>query len=100
MRKTILLILFQFLSISIFSQIAIDEESMVNNGFDGTFQIEIHNIRLQPNIPGNINEIVSNNRSDSETVYYPLDQNIRIRIPSRNEISDPNFQKLDLIKYF
>lgn len=68
--------------------------------FDGTYQIEIHNVRYLPNIPGNIEEIVSNHRTDNVTVFFPLDENIRIRIPSREELLDPNFQPLELVKYF
>ena len=69
-------------------------------GFDGTFQIEIHNIRHQPNIPGNICEIVSQNRLENQTNYFPLDENIRIRIPSKDELLSPTFQKLEFIKYY
>ena len=68
--------------------------------FDGTYQIEIHNTRLQPSLPSNIIEIVNNNRLENETFYYPLDSNIRIRIASRTEIYSPSFERLDFIKYF
>ena len=86
--------------ISTYSQNMLVSNSNETNALDGTYQIEIHNVRLQPSIPGNILEIVASNRSENETIFYPLDQNIRIRIPSRNEITDPNFQKLELIKYY
>ena len=69
-------------------------------GFDGTFQIEIHNVRHQPNIPGNIIEIVIQNRLQDQTNYIPLDENIRIRIPSKDELLSPTFQKLEFIKYY
>lgn len=78
----------------------VNSNNVIVDGFDGSYQIEIHNIRLQPNIPGNILEIVATNRSENETVYYPLDSNIRIKIPSRNEVLNPDFQKLDFIKYY
>ncbi len=68
--------------------------------YDGTYQIEIHNVRFQPNIPGNINEIVESNRLDNEINYYPLDENIRIRILSKNEINRIDFQKLEFIKFY
>jgi hypothetical protein len=69
-------------------------------GFDGTFQIEIHNVRHQPNIPVNILEIVIQNRLENETNYFSLDENIRIRILSKNELLSPTFQKLEFIKYY
>ena len=59
-------------------------------GFDGTFQIEIHNVRHQPNIPGNIIEIVSQNRLQDQTNYIPIVENIRKRIRSKNEFLDPS----------
>lgn len=100
MKKLIFSILFFMFFISTYSQNMLVSNSNETNALDGTYQIEIHNVRLQPSIPGNILEIVASNRSENETIFYPLDQNIRIRIPSRNEITDPNFQKLELIKYF
>jgi hypothetical protein len=71
----------------------ISQQNQSNNlevltGFDGTFQIEIHNIRHQPNIPGNLFEIVSQNRLENQTNYFPLYENIRIRIPFKNEFLD------------
>jgi hypothetical protein len=100
MKKMIFSLAFFMYFVTSYSQNKIVSNSNERNEFDGTYQIEIHNMRLQPNIPGNILEIVATNRSENETIYYPLDQNIRIRIPSRNEIANPNFQKLELIKYF
>jgi len=100
MKKLIFSILFFMFIISTYSQNMLVSNSNETNALDGTYQIEIHNVRLQPSIPGNILEIVASNRSENETIFYPLDQNIRIRIPSRNEITDPNFQKLELIKYY
>lgn len=81
-----------------FAQQSSDHE--IITGFDGTFQIEIHNVRHQPSIPGNIMEIVSTHRQDQQVIYYPLDENIRVKIIPRCELSAPNFQRLDLIKYY
>ena len=75
-------------------------DTEIVTGFDGTFQIEIHNVRHQPNIPGNIMEIVFTHRQDDQIVYYPLDENIRIKIIPRSELLAPNFQRLGLIKYY
>jgi hypothetical protein len=89
------LFLFSFFS---YSQ-TITVNNSANSNIDGTYQIEIHNVRHLPYIPENLIEIVNNNRLENETFYFPLDSNIRIRIPSRNEIINPNFQKLEKIKY-
>ena len=45
-------------------------------------------------------EIVSTHRQDDQIVYYPLDENIRIKIIPRSELLAPNFQRLGLIKYY
>ena len=96
--KIVVIFCFLMVSSCIYSQQVLDSD--IVTGFDGSFQIEIHNVRYQPNIPGNIMEIVSEHRQDSQTVYYPLDQNIRIKIISRNDLLSPGFQRLDLIKYY
>jgi len=66
-------------------------------GCDATFQIEIHNARHQPNISGNICEIVSQNRLQNQTNYFPLDENIRIRIPSKDEFLYPSLSSKKII---
>lgn len=96
--KIVIIFYFSIVSSFIYSQQV--EDSVPVTGFDGSFQIEIHNVRYQPNIPGNILEIVSEHRHESQTVFYPLDQNIRIKIISRNDLLSPGFQRLDLIKYY
>jgi hypothetical protein len=92
--------LFCFLLLTTFFFAQQPSDTEIVTGFDGTFQIEIHNVRYQPNIPGNIMEIVSTHRQDDQIVYYPLDENIRIKIIPRNELLAPNFQRLGLIKYY
>lgn len=42
--------------------------------YEGTFQIQIKNPRLKPNIPYNIDKLIETNRKADETVYiidYP-----------------------------
>ena len=92
--------LFCFLLLTTFFFAQQPSDTEIVTGFDGTFQIEIHNVRYQPNIPGNIMEIVSTHRQDDQIVYYPLDENIRIKIIHRSELLAPNFQRLGLIKYY
>jgi hypothetical protein len=96
--KITTLFCFLLLTTFFFGQQPSDTE--IVTGFDGTFQIEIQNVRYQPNIPGNIMEIVSTHRQDDQIVYYPLDENIRIKIIPRSELLVPNFQRLGLIKYY
>jgi len=95
----LLLLLFGTIGYGISQQDPSNKQEFLE-GFDGTFQIEIHNVRHQPNIPGNIFEIVSQNRLQDQTNYIPLDENIRIRIPSKDELENPTFQKLEFIKYY
>lgn len=99
MKKIYLLFICIFLSSGIFGQTNTEVNPEVI-GFDGTYQIEIHNVRHKANFPGNIKDIVNINRRENETVYIPLDSNIRIKIPSRAEVNNPNFEQLEFIKYY
>ncbi len=100
MKTIYIFICFLLFSAIIHSQKSTTNINLVVSDFDGTYQIEIHNVRYQPNIPGNIVEIVNDNRLENETFYYPLDSNIRILIQSRTEIYSPNFERLEFIKYY
>jgi hypothetical protein len=74
--------------------------STINNKSElGTYQIQMVNSRLQPYIPGDIDEIVRKNRKKNERVYVKLDNNIRIMILSESEISSPNFKPLKQIEH-
>ncbi|MEY4571061.1 MAG: hypothetical protein RLZ10_254 [Bacteroidota bacterium] len=99
MKIILFLFLLLFLNEYSTAQQNISNDQEIITGFDGTFQIEIHQVRYQPNIPGNILEIIAQNRRDIETTYYHLDQNIRIRIPSKQEIDHSHWQPLKLISY-
>ena len=96
--KIIAIFCLLFLTSCLYAQQPAD--TAIVSGFDGTFQIEIHKVRYQPSLPGNIMELVSAHRQDDQIVYYPLDENIRIKIIPRSELLAPNFQRLGLIKYY
>jgi len=65
--------------------------------YDGTWQIQVVNSRNQPYIPGNIDEIVRENRKKNEVVYIKLDDYIRIKILSADEISSAGFKPLEKV---
>lgn len=69
----------------------------MDDTFDGTWQIQVVNSRNQPYIPGNIDEIVRENRKQSEVVYIRLDDNVRIKILSQDEISASGFKPLEKV---
>lgn len=68
--------------------------------YEGTFQIQVKNMRQKPNIPFNIDELIEKNRKQNETVYVPLGSEVRLKILSVDEIKSNNFKKLDLISIF
>lgn len=68
--------------------------------YQGTFQIQVKNMRMKPNIPYNIDELIEKNRKQNETVYISLGTNVRLKILSLNEIKNNSLQKLDLISVF
>jgi hypothetical protein len=74
-------------------------QTEVKDSVSGTYQIQVVNNRNQPFIPANINQIVIEHRKQNETVYYPLDNVVRIKILSRKEISAPGFQPLKQIEH-
>jgi hypothetical protein len=68
--------------------------------YEGTFQIQIKDPRLKPNIPYNIDELIENNRKQNETVYINLGSQVRLKIFSLAEIQSNSGKKIDLISTF
>lgn len=65
----------------------------------GTYQVQVVNSRLLPNIPGNIEALAREKRKKSERVYIQLDANIRIMILSEDEIKQKEFKPLPLVAH-
>ena len=65
----------------------------------GTFQIQIVNSRINPVVEVFIIEKIEEARKDNEVVYIPLMDKVRIMILPRNQISEPNFEKIEVYKY-
>jgi hypothetical protein len=68
--------------------------------YEGTFQIQVINMRLKPSIPYNIDELIEKNRKQNETVYITLGSSVRLKILSLNEIKINGNKKIDLISTF
>lgn len=83
------------------SKNTIEEKTLQENWkkAKGTFQFQVINSRLQPQIHISILETIQANRKLNEDVYLPYKDNIRIYIPSTKEIESVEFEKLELIKY-
>lgn len=90
MRKQIL--------VAIFSLIVFWGYTQQQSQF-GTYQVQVVNSRLMPNIPGDIDQIASEKRKKSERVYIQLDPNIRIMILSEDEIKSETFKPLPLVAH-
>ncbi len=73
--------------------------SQQNSSAEGTWQIQVLNSRNQPFIPGNINELVAENRHASEVVYVQLGTEVRLKILSLSEINRPQFIPVEKIKF-
>ena len=73
--------------------------SQQNSSAEGTWQIQVLNSRNQAFIPGNINELVAENRHASEVVYVQLGTEVRLKILSLSEINRPQFIPLEKIKF-
>lgn len=68
--------------------------------YEGSFQIQVKDLRYKPNIPYNIDEIIENNQKQNETVYISLGSAVRLKILSLNEIKANSNKKMDLISTF
>lgn len=68
--------------------------------YEGTFQIQVKDLRYKPNIPYNIDEIIEKNRKQNETVYINLGSAVRLKILSLNEIKSNSNKKMELISTF
>jgi hypothetical protein len=90
MVKRILFLMLSLIVIEGFSQ----KESQ-----KGTYQVQVVNSRLMPNIPGDIDRIASERRKKSERVYIQLDANIRIMILSEDDIKSTTFKPLPLVAH-
>jgi hypothetical protein len=76
-----------------------NDDNLVSKTELGKYQIQIVNSRLQPYIPGDIDEIVFNNRKENERVYISLSDIIRIMILSKQEISSADFKPIEQIAH-
>ncbi|MDF2448071.1 MAG: hypothetical protein K0R26_575 [Bacteroidota bacterium] len=68
--------------------------------YAGTFQIQVKDPRLKPNIPYNIDELIEKNRKTNETVYIELGSQVRLKIFSSFEIKTNFGKEIDLISTF
>lgn len=68
--------------------------------YEGTFQIQIKNIRMKPSIPYNIDDIIEKNRKENEINYISLGTDVRLKILSVNDIKKNGGKKLEMISIF
>ena len=96
-----LLILFLFFFLGLCAASAQNSESTTTQNFstEGTWQVQVVNSRSQPFIPGNIQEVVAENRHATETVYVQLGTEVRLMILPLAEISKPEFMPLEKIAH-
>jgi hypothetical protein len=66
----------------------------LQNKLEGTYQVQIVNLRKEIAFPLNILDEIESRRSQTETVTYWLQDHIRIIILPGNVIDKPGFRKL------
>lgn len=79
----------------------LDDEELLRQKWDnalGTFQIQIINSRLSPQIHVSIIEEIEKNRMEDKISYIPYKDNIRIMILPKSMIKG-DFTKLELFAY-
>jgi hypothetical protein len=65
----------------------------------GTFQIQIVNSRISPQIDAVIIERIEAARKDEEVVYFPLRESVRVMVLPKSQISSVGFEKIETYKY-
>lgn len=101
--KTYISILILFFCIQVnfvFAQQNLVKEKLVNTtiqNIEGTYQIQVINIRDQPYIPANLTQLVIDNRHTTDIVYVNLGTSVRLKIIPTAEITKPDFKPLEKI---
>lgn len=75
------------------------QNNVIDTSFTGTYQIQLINTRDQPYIPGNLKELVLNNRHATKQVTISLGDLVRLVILSEAEIKAAGFKPLKQIAY-
>lgn len=104
MLKQIFVVVFVFSFWSGFSQADHKKETqrlmdlLAKN--EGTYQVQIIDSRELPTIPLTLMDSIEAKRDEQEIKYVWLKSNVRVKILSKKEISNPSFQPLERVKYF
>ena len=64
----------------------------------GSFQFQITNARLQPQVPISAIDMIEKNRLENKVNYIEYKENMRIMILPKSELKK-EYEKLDLFKY-
>jgi hypothetical protein len=67
------------------------------NDITGTYQIQVIESRNKPYIPGNLTELVLNNRHATERKYIKLGSEVRLMVLPLSEINSPGFRAIEPI---
>jgi hypothetical protein len=65
----------------------------------GTFQIQVVNSRINPTVGVEIIEKIESERKETEIVYIPLRENVRIMVLPNREILNADFKKIPYFQY-
>jgi len=103
--------LFLFLSSETFAQEAVNpsrtlEEQKVFDALNkrwndalGTFQIQVVNSRINPTVSVEFIEKIESERKETEIVYIPIRENVRIMVLPHREIQKADFVKIPYFQY-
>lgn len=64
---------------------------------EGTYQVQVLNSRMQPNIPANLNQIILKHRDENQVKFIQLGTQVRLKILPLTEIRKPGFKPLERI---
>ena len=68
--------------------------------YEGTFQIQVKDMRYKPSIPFNIDELIEKNRKPNEVTYVPLGSAVRLKVLPLSEIKNASGKKMEMISTY
>lgn len=71
----------------------------IDSNIEGTYQIQVIGTRAQPNIPGNLKEIVQKNRNATQVKYVSLGSVVKLKILPFSQINSSSFKPLTSIAH-
>lgn len=99
MKKSISLAIVVSCFVMITANSAFSQQDLPPKSKEGTFQFIVHNSKISPAFTTDVLVLIEEKRKTSEDVYYKLNEDVTIFIPSIQKIESEDFKSLELYSY-